>query len=131
MFLRNVFINDLKSGRILIYSILLLLFIAGCNTGIKGNPTPKDLLRNAKADIFMLEDIVYSKAQDNEWVQQLDYTVGEQVGEIIKQTDRAISFKSGTSNKSPVGTKIYRTDTPAYIAVVEGEEIPYLAMIEG
>ncbi len=132
MFLRNVFINDVKLGRILVYSILLLaMFTAGCNTGIKGNPTPKDFLRNAEADIFMFRDIVYSNAQDIEWVQKLDYTVGEQMGEIIKQTDRAIGFKSGTSNKLPAGTKIYRTNTLAYIAVVEGEEIPYLAMLEG
>jgi hypothetical protein len=132
MFLRNVFINDVKSGGLLIYSILILvMFTAGCNTGIKGNPAPKDFLKNAKADIFMLEDIVYSNAQNIEWVQQLDYKVGEQVGEITKQTDKAIVFTNGVSNKLPVGTKIYRTNNAVYIAVIEGEEIPYLAMLEG
>ena len=132
MFLRNVFINDVKSGGLLICSILLLvMFTAGCNTGIKGNPVPKDFLRSTEADIFMLGDIVYANVQDIEWVQQLDYTVGEQVGEITKQTDKAIEFTNCVSNKLPVGTKIYRTNNAVYCAVIEGEEIPYLAMLEG
>ena len=78
-----------------------------------------------------LDRIVYSNAQDLEWVKELTYIIGEQVGEITRKTDKARNFKSGTSNKLPVGTKIYQTDTPAYIVIVDGKEIPYLGMYEG
>jgi hypothetical protein len=121
----------------ILYSIsILFIFLAGCNSGffdnpVKGNPTPKDFLVNESADIFLLDGIVYSKAQDVEWVSDLEYQLGEQIGEITKQTDKAHSFKNGTANKLPVGTKIYETDTSAYIAKVDGKEIPYLKMLEG
>ncbi|WP_318616090.1 hypothetical protein [Sporosarcina sp. YIM B06819] len=48
-----------------------------------GNPTPKDFLGNAEADIFVLDDIVYSNMQDVDWVQVLYYMVGEQVAEMV------------------------------------------------
>lgn len=111
--------------------ILLLVVLTGCNTGYKGNPTPKDFLGNAGADIFVLDEIVHSNAQDVDWVQDLDYTVVEQVAEITKQSSKAWNFKSGTANKLSVGTKIYNTDSGFLIAIVEGVEIPYLAMYEG
>lgn len=120
-----------KLQRIMILLSMLLLVLVGCNLGIKGNPTPKDFLGNAEADIFVLDSIVYSKLEDTDWVQELDYTLGEQVAEITKQSGKAWNFKNGTSNKLPVGTKIYETDTPVYIAIVEGEEIPYWGMYEG
>jgi hypothetical protein len=62
---------------------------------------------------------------------ELDYELGEVMGEITRQTEKAIRFKYGTANKLPIGTKIYRTNTPVYIAIVDGEEIPYLKMVEG
>nr|WP_216667922.1 hypothetical protein [Sporosarcina jiandibaonis] len=99
--------------------------------GSIGNPTPKDFLKDAGADIFVFEGIVYSNVEDVDWVKELDYTIGEEVGEIIKQTDKAISFGNGTSNKLPVGTKIYDTDTQIYIAIVDDKEIRYLQMLEG
>jgi hypothetical protein len=115
---------------------VLFIFLVGCNSGLidnptNGNPTPKDFLSNESTDIFLLDGIVYSNAQDVEWVSDLEYQLGEQIGEITKQTDKARSFKSGTANKLPVGTKIYETDTPAYIANVDGKEITYLKMLEG
>lgn len=64
-------------------------------------------------------------------MQELDYTVIAQITEITKQSSTVWNFKSGTANKLPVVTKIYNTDSGVLIAVVEGEEIPYLAMYEG
>jgi hypothetical protein len=111
--------------------IMLLLLLTACNTGYKGNPTPKDYLGNAGADIFVLDGIVHSNAQDVDWIQGLDYTVVEEVAEITKQSNKAWNFNSGTANKLPVGTKIYNTTAGFLIAIVEGEEIPYLGMYEG
>ncbi|MEK5068908.1 hypothetical protein [Sporosarcina sp. FSL K6-1508] len=105
--------------------------LAGCNEAYKGNPIPKDFLGSSAADIFVLDSIVYSNAQDIEWVNELTYALGEQVGKVTKQTDIAAEFKSGTANKLPVGTKIYETDTPVYIVIVGGKEIPYIGMYEG
>lgn len=121
----------MKIGRFVFFITLLLLVVSGCQEAYKGNPTPKDFLGSSDADIFVLDRIVYSNAQDLEWVNELPYLLGEQVGEITKKTDKSWKFKSGTSNKLPVGTKIYITDTPAYIVVVDGKEIPYLGMYEG
>lgn len=74
---------------------------------------------------------MFSNAQDVEWVTDLDYELGVQVGEITEQEDKASKFKNGTANILPVGTKIYETNTPAYVAIVNGKEIPYLKMVEG
>ncbi|WP_186671766.1 hypothetical protein [Sporosarcina sp. BP05] len=121
----------MKIGRFVFFITLLLLVVSGCQEAYKGNLTPKDFLGSSDADIFVLDSIVYSNAQDLEWLKELPYIVGEQVGEITKQTSKAWKFKSGTSNKLPVGTKIYKTDTLAYIVVVDGKEIPYVGMYEG
>ncbi|SFA95519.1 hypothetical protein SAMN04488072_104128 [Lentibacillus halodurans] len=125
-----------------LYAFLTLLVVtfilAGCGddgrnpiTNTFGNPNPGDFLDYEGADIFYIGGLVYSNAEDVQWVQELEYTLGEKFAEITRQTDRANHFKNGTANKLPVGTTIYETDTPAYIAIVDGKEIPYLKMIEG
>lgn len=115
---------------------ILFVFLVGCNSDNSSspsiiNPPPKDYLKYDNADIFLLDGYVFSNAADVEWVTELEYKLGEQVGEITKQTNKASKFKNGTANKLPIGTKIFETDTPAYIAIVDGDEIPYLKMVEG
>ncbi|RFB16837.1 hypothetical protein DZB84_10605 [Bacillus sp. HNG] len=122
--------------RIYLLLFIILLFTGACHDRSPGspigNPTPADLLVNEYADIFMLDGIVYSNGQDVDWIQELEYTIGEQVGEIKKQSNKTNGFSDGTANILPVGTKIYETDTPVYIAIVDGkEEICYLKMLEG
>ncbi|MFX3674732.1 MAG: hypothetical protein ACE3JQ_09825 [Paenisporosarcina sp.] len=141
MTLLRAFFIKLKLGRSLVYILLIIFGLTSCSnennlqesfhTAGIGNPIPADFLDDEKADIFVLEDIVYSNAQDIEWVEELTYTLGEKVGEIIEITGESKKFGNGTSNKLPIGTKIYQTDTAVYIAIVEGEEIPYIKMIEG
>lgn len=116
--------------------LLLILVLSGCGMESyreigKGNPTPRDFLEQDDADIFVLEGIVYTNAQEIEWVQELVYTLGDEIGEIRNKTDKAWNFRHGSANKLPVGTKIYATGTPAYIVVVDGTEIPYIGMYEG
>lgn len=138
MFLFNDLKYKVKLGQFLMYLTLLLLVLSGCiggensQSGVIGNPKPADFLKDGDADIFvLLGNIVYSNGQDIEWVNELDYSLGEQIGEITKQTDEAGDFENNTANKLPIGTKIYETDTPAYIAVVEGKKLPYIKMLEG
>ena len=115
--------------KFLLFLCLSLIVLFGCVTN--GNPTPKDFLKDSKADIFVLDDIVYSNVENIEWVKELEYTIGGEIGEITKQTNNVKGFENGTSNKLPVGTIIYATDTPIDIAIVDGKEIPYLKMLEG
>ena len=123
-------------SKILLPLIILFLFLVGCNNDYSSgpstsNPTPKDYLKHDNADIFLLDGYVFSNAEDVEWVTELKYELGEQVGKITNQTNKASKFKNGTANKLPIGTKIFETDTAAYIAIVDGEEIRYLKMVEG
>ncbi|MEH7224420.1 hypothetical protein V7112_11495 [Bacillus sp. JJ1566] len=123
--------------RIILPLFMILVFTGACKhvpsraPATIGNPTPADLLENENADIFLLGGIVYSNAQGVDWVQELEYTIGEQVGEIKKNSEKAFGFSDGTANILPVGTRIFESDTPAFIAIVDGKEIPYLKMIEG
>ena len=91
---------------------------------------------NKEADIFLVDDIVYANAQHIEWVNEKELKLGKEVIEISKQTVDSKQFNNGTASRLPVGTKIYRPSGtlghgPIYIAVVNGEEIRYLGLIEG
>jgi hypothetical protein len=125
-------------GTFFLLLLVLIVGLVGCgntqeNTQSKVtvSPTPEDFLEDGDVDIFVLDGIVYSNVEHVDWVKKLDYTMGEEVGEITKQTDKADAFENGTSNKLPIGTKIYETDTDIYIAIVNNKEIPYLKMLEG
>ncbi|AYC30083.1 hypothetical protein [Paenisporosarcina cavernae] len=123
--------------RLFIVTVTLLSMLAGCDqieftpAVQNGNPTPKDFLDNEDADIFVLDGMVYSNAEDVDWVLETEYVMGEEIGEIKKQATSSFGFNDSTSNILPVGTKIYNTNSPLYIAIVEGKEIPYLKMVEG
>ncbi|ALX49659.1 hypothetical protein [Lentibacillus amyloliquefaciens] len=126
----------MKALKLFAVLIMMALMTVGCSTNSEnsttiGNPTPRDFLEHDDADIFYIGDLIYSNAENVEWVQKLEYTLGEEFAEITRQTDKAYRFKSGTANKLPAETIIYETDTPVYIAIVDGKEIPYLKMVEG
>ncbi|RSL33921.1 hypothetical protein D7Z54_07315 [Salibacterium salarium] len=120
--------------KMIVFQLVLMLVISGCgntSSGVTGNPTPKDYLKNENADIFELDGIVYSNAEDVDWVNDTDYRIGEEEGEITEQNSSAGGFEHGTANKLPVGTTIYQTDTQVYVAVVDEKKIPYMKMVEG
>lgn len=100
----------------------------------KGNPTVADiLLENTDADIFLLNGIVYKNAVDVAWVNEEELTLGKEVAVIKKQTNDAEEFTDGVATKLNVGTEIYESigNGNIYIAVVKGEQIRYLGLIEG
>lgn len=118
--------------------MVLLLILSGCSNSMMPsevvieNPTPKEMLaENPDADIFVMDGYVFSNAGHVEWVRQQEYELGEQVGEITRQTSYSWRFKEGTASKLPVGTKIFDTNAPFYIAVVDGQEIAYIKLLEG
>ncbi|NEW07432.1 hypothetical protein GK047_15615 [Paenibacillus sp. SYP-B3998] len=119
----------------LLFGILSITFIiASCNSRYIGNPTAKDILTNNKdADIFMLNGIIYRNAEDIKWVNERELTLGEEVGEIKKQTKKSGEFENYTATKLPVGTLIYKPVEKGdiYIAIVDNKEILYLGLREG
>ncbi|MEW9674487.1 hypothetical protein [Ammoniphilus sp. 3BR4] len=120
-----------------------MLIIAGCSNTVPSNqerakienPTAEEILStNRNADIFVVEGVVYSNADNVDWVKELDLNIGEEVIQITKQTNNGKEFENGTATKLPVGTKIYNSvekHGPIYIAVVNGKEVRYLGLIEG
>ncbi|WP_079477590.1 hypothetical protein [Halobacillus salinus] len=95
------------------------------------NPSPADFSKEEQADFFVIDGVVYSNVEGAQWAEGLEYTLGEQLGEIKKQRTDEEEFESFTASQLPVGTKIYETDTRLYIAIVDNKEIPYVKMIEG
>lgn len=58
--------------------IAVFAVLSGCadtqvepKSGVIGNPTPEDYLDNSDADIFLLNEIVYSLVEDVDWVKEL------------------------------------------------------------
>lgn len=100
-----------------------------------GNPTVVDVLgKDQGADIFLFNGIVFQNAKNVEWVSKIEFSLGEEVGEIKKQTLKPEEFEESAATKLPAGTKIYRPvdfPGPVYIILLNGEEIPYLGLLEG
>ncbi|MFC4408878.1 hypothetical protein ACFOZY_00370 [Chungangia koreensis] len=124
-------------------TLTMTLLLSSCNTketnqlnNIEtGNPTVEEILvENENADIFLLNGIVYSNAEQIDWVVNQELTVGQEVLEITKQTSDSHDFSNGSATKLPVGTKIYEKidgNGDIVIAIVEGKEIRYLGLREG
>lgn len=120
----------------LITLLMLIIMVSGCSvpkvyTVVDSTPTPKKLLEEPDADIFVLDGAVYSNAEDVDWVMESDFSIGELVGEITKRSDQAGDFENGTANRLPIGTKIYGGGHGFVIAIVGVKKIPYLRMVEG
>jgi hypothetical protein len=91
---------------------ILFIFLVGCNNDSSispsnMNPTPNYYLKHDNADIFLFDGFVFLNAEDVEWVKELEYELGYQVGKITNQANKASQFKNGTANKLPIGTKIF------------------------
>ncbi|CAM3815304.1 hypothetical protein [Alkalicoccus chagannorensis] len=100
-----------------------------------GNPTAEEILSSSPdADIFKAGGIIYSNAEDIDWVMEEELTLDEEVLEITEQSNHGEDFENGTATELPVGTKIYDHHEgrgPIYTAVVDDKEIRYLGLIEG
>ncbi|MFZ3579637.1 hypothetical protein [Virgibacillus sp. DJP39] len=121
--------------------LLLSIILVACNNQTTedsgdqmGNPTAEEILsKNKDADIFLLNGVVYSNAEDIEWVNEQELTSDEEVGEIKKQTKDSKAFENYSATKLPVGTKLYKPVKKGdiYIVKVDGKEIRYLGLREG
>ncbi|MCL1701035.1 hypothetical protein [Lysinibacillus sp. Bpr_S20] len=121
--------------KVLVYSFLFLLVLAGCSTAIPGNPTSKTILKeNSQADILQMDQLIYIKASNQESLKKGDFIKEDKIGEIKKTTTSTLFFKDFYATKLPVGSEIFATndhDTYTIIAVIDGKQILYTALVEG
>lgn len=99
-----------------------------------GKPTAKDILTNNEdADIFMLNGIVYSNAEEIEWVAKQELTLGKEIGKIKRQSKEGSEFENYTATKLPVGTIIYEPVEKGdiYIVLIDNKQMRYLGLREG
>jgi hypothetical protein len=94
-----------------------------------GNPTPGDF---EGEDFFLHDGIVCIRADEIAWIQELDLTEGEPLGEI-KRTGHRENYSDWDATDLPVGTKIYQHPEERLVLIVahDGAAIPYMKMIEG
>lgn len=100
------------------------------------HPTVEEVLtEHPDADLFVYNDIVYIKAEDIEWVNELELQPKTEEEFIIKDQTKSIhKLTDKTATKLPVGTHIYEPleqYVPVYIAVVNGKGMRYLGLVEG
>lgn len=132
-------VSELKSKKLFYGLIALALFmVTGCN--IQGGATTvtidsivaKEVLTlDPDADIFQFNGVIYKTNID--WVDELSLTKDVQIGEIKTKNDTNTDFKDETSNKLPIGAKIFSTKERGDIFIVESEDEikKYLAIVEG
>lgn len=124
----------------LVMSLTLLLVMAGCSNNTKfqttthstGNPDVEEVFELYEdPDVLMWNDLVYIAGVD--WVDELELTQGELVGEVVKQTDEVDAFVNGAANRLEVGSGIYKSLEKNFVLLVErdGEWVRYYALIEG
>lgn len=122
---------------------LVLLFSTGCQmrtvesdeTITIGNPTAADILNDDhEADIFQYNNLIYTNASTIEWVQENTYERGPEIYDVRKQSIESDEFSDGTASKLPVGTRIFQVVGNGQVLLMvekDGEEVVYLALIEG
>ena len=126
--------------KLLISFLAIMLLLSGCSLSngthsktseSTHNPTATEILaEDPEADIIQLKGIIYTNANQIEWVQQTKIKVAESIGTIQKQYRKGDAFENEMATKLPVGVKIYGSGA-ILIVYYKGEEIRYLGLIEG
>ncbi|MFJ5768698.1 hypothetical protein [Psychrobacillus sp. NPDC093180] len=115
------------------------IYLIGCTDSdsetevtVSKNPDAEEVLRlDSHADIFQWEGLIYKTNID--WVNEIELTKDELVGEIEEVYDNNHNFNDGIANKLPIGAKIFSTKEREDILLVdyEGKTKKYLALGEG
>ncbi|WP_052245762.1 hypothetical protein [Sporosarcina sp. ZBG7A] len=119
--------------------ILSVLVLTSCTSesGTITEPTSKPpdsdevLRQEPDADILQWQGSVYQA--DVEWIQELELTKNELLGEILYNSQIPEDFQDGTATKLPIGSVIYSTNEGGMYVLVEvdGELRKYLLLTEG
>ena len=133
----------MRTTLLFLLSALLLFTLTACSvrssqpqeqSQATHNPTPEEILKNnPNADMLLLRDIVYTNAEDIEWVQQENIGSLQKVGEIGSIYPGSGPFENEMSTKLAPGTPIFESAGSGLILVVkvDGKEIRYLGLVEG
>lgn len=83
--------------------------------------------------MFQLGGVVYQNAEDVDWVLEEELTIGDKAGSITRSYQEGEEFADGMATLLPVGTELYRPVERGdiLIAVIDGNEIRYLKLVEG
>ncbi|WP_073202345.1 hypothetical protein [Gracilibacillus kekensis] len=121
--------------------LIAIIILTACNNQTTenleqqtGNPTAEDILtENKNADLFVLNNVVYSNAESIEWVKEKELTIGKKVAEIQKQTSDKEELDNYAATKLSVGTEIYEPleNSNIFIVKADGKEVRYLGLVEG
>ncbi|MEH7236844.1 hypothetical protein [Bacillus sp. JJ1562] len=116
--------------------VISFCFLVGCDQTVtvttSEKPDAEETLRlDNKADIFQWKGSIYKTNID--WVDELELTENEQIGEIQFNASKAEDFKDGGANYLPLGAKIFTTKERNDILIVKYENVMklYLVLTEG
>lgn len=126
--------NKVIVSLMIITCAIYLTSCSGAETEVtvSKNPDAEEVLRlDSHADIFQWEGLIYKTNID--WVNEIELTKDELVGEIEEVYDNNLNFKDGIANKLPIGAKIFSTKEREDILLVyyNGKTKKYLALGEG
>lgn len=118
-------------------AILAALLLTGCLqkeevVHTSHPPTAAEVLKiEPDADIFQWDGVICQAGID--WVDDLELTEKEKIGEISSQAANAAAFKDGAANVLPIGTEIYSVNEQEglYIVKDKGKSRHYLTLSEG
>lgn len=126
-------------NRVIVCLIIITctIYLSGCTDAktevtVSKHPDAEEVLRlDPNADFFQWEGLIYQTNID--WVNEIELTKYESVGEIEEMYDKNNYFRDGMANKLPIGTKIFSTKERKDILLVEdeGKTKKYLALVEG
>ncbi|MDI2587949.1 hypothetical protein OR571_12685 [Psychrobacillus sp. NEAU-3TGS] len=126
--------NKVIVSLMIITCAIYLTSCSGAETEVtvSKNPDAEEVLRlDSHADIFQWEGLIYKTNID--WVNEIELTKDELVGEIEEVYDNNLNFKDGIASKLPIGAKIFSTKEREDILLVyyKGKTKKYLALGEG
>ncbi|KGL38189.1 hypothetical protein BMT55_02125 [Listeria newyorkensis] len=121
---------------VIMFSLILML---GCQKEddvvreeVSVNPTAEEVLKgNQDLDIFQWDGVIYQANID--WVDALELTKKEQIGEIRRTFSEVKGFGDGDATRLPAGAKVFNVTGRGDVLIVDvgGKTKHYLALIEG
>ncbi|MFS0861884.1 hypothetical protein [Fredinandcohnia sp. 179-A 10B2 NHS] len=114
--------------------VAIILFLSACYADGERVTVRSVLKTNPEADILQLDNgKVYSNMSKLEWFQDMkkNFSKGEEIGEVKKQTTSHFWFKDFYATKLPKGTKVYSTNSLGVVIVIyKEEELYYMELLE-
>lgn len=118
---------------IVILVLLTTLLKLISNSSTQNNGSAETLYKNnSSIDLLVYQNTSFVKADEIEWITQLQLTPNNLLGSIQRNKIKK-NFSNFDATKLEIGTKIYSTleRDDILLVLVNGEYIPYVNYIEG